>query len=180
MSLRLTDGIITLRKYKKEDLYNRFAAIKENITEISQWLSFCRPDYSENQNLLWYVGYSKNWERQIELPFAIVENETKKYAGECTLNHFNQLHKTANITYWVKKEFTGKGITTRAVKLLAKYGFEKLGLRRIEIFMELNNLASIRVAEKAGAVKEGVLRNRILSNEISKDAIMYSLIPGDL
>ena len=180
MDSQISDDYITLRKYKQEDLSDRFAAIKENLNEISKWLAFCRPDYSEQQNLLWYIAYPKNWKRQIEFPFAIIEKETGKYIGECILNHINHLHKVANITYWIKKEYSGKGLATRAVKLIAKFGFESLGLRRLEIFMEPENIASIRVAEKAGAVKEGVLRNRILANEDSKDAIMYSLIPSDL
>ena len=180
MDNQISDNYITLRKYKQGDLADRYLAIKENLTEISKWLAFCKPDYSEQQNLLWYVAYPKNWKRQIEFPLAIIENETGKYIGECILNHINHLHKVANITYWIKKEFTGKGITTRAVKLIAKFGFENLGLRRLEIFMEPENLASIRVAEKAGAIKEGILRNRVLSGDVSKDAVMYSLIPTDL
>jgi len=180
MDSQISDGYIILRKYNKEDLLNRYSAIKDNLQEISKWLSFCRPDYTETQNLLWYVAYNKNWDNKIEFPFAIIEKESGSYIGECVLNHINHLHKLANVTYWIKKEFTGKGTTTRAVKLAAKFGFEKLELRRIEIFMEPENIASIKVAEKAGAVKEGILRNRIFSNEISKDALMYSLIPGDL
>lgn len=180
MDVKISDDFIILRKYNQEDLFDRYTAIKENLTEISKWLSFCRPDYSENQNLLWYVAYPKNWKRQIEFPFAVIEKNTGRYIGECVLNHINHMHKVANVTYWIKKEYTGKGIATRAVKLIAGFGFQNLDMRRIEIFMEPENSASIKVAEKAGAVKEGILRNRILSNEISKDAILYSLIPGDI
>lgn len=175
-----SDELIILRKYKKEDLYDRFTAIKENLDKISRWLSFCRPDYSEQQNLLWYVAYPKNWKRGIEFPFAIVEKSTGKYIGECVLNHINYKHKVANITYWIKKEFSGKGIATKAVNLIAQFGFNELGLRRLEIFMEPENIASIKVAEKAGAQKEGLLRNRVYSEDQSKDALLYSLIPTDL
>lgn len=180
METMISDEVITLRKYKREDLNERYSAIKENLKEISKWLSFCRPDYTEQQNLMWFVAYPKNWDREIEFPFAVVENESGKYLGECVLNHINHMHKVANITYWIKKDFAGRGLSTRAVKLISKFGFQKLGMRRLEIFMEPENTASIKVAEKAGAVKEGILRNRIYGAEASKDALIYSIIPSDI
>jgi ribosomal-protein-serine acetyltransferase len=63
--------------------------------------------------------------------------------------------------------------------LLAAFGMERAGLTRIEIMAAAGNLASQRVAEKAGARREGVLRNRYLLHGKLHDAVLYSLIPGD-
>ena len=63
--------------------------------------------------------------------------------------------------------------------LAARYAFEKVGLARVEIVIALANRASIRVAEKAGAHYEGVLRNRMVVGSDVFDAHMYSLIPQD-
>ncbi len=68
---------------------------------------------------------------------------------------------------------------TRAVRLLARFGFEELGLGRIEIVAAVGNKASQRVAEKAGAHREGVLRRRLCLHDEYHDAVMYSLIPDD-
>jgi len=66
------------------------------------------------------------------------------------------------------------------VLLVARFGFDELKLRRIEIVAAINNKASQRVAEKAGATREGILRNRLVVRDKVYDAVMFSLIPGDL
>ena len=58
-------------------------------------------------------------------------------------------------------------------------GFEELDLRRIEIVVTLANDASLRVAEKVGARREGVLRRRLMAHGESYDAVMFSLISED-
>ena len=61
----------------------------------------------------------------------------------------------AHIGYWVDKRQANRGITTQAVMMLTEYGFEELGLHRIEINLRPENAASRRVAEKAGYHLEG-------------------------
>jgi len=64
---------------------------------------------------------------------------------------------TANVGYWVRTGQTGQGIATAAVRRVARFGFEDLGLRRLELLVAVDNLASRRVAEKVGATFEGIL-----------------------
>lgn len=64
--------------------------------------------------------------------------------------------------------------------LMARFAFEQIGLHRVEILAAIPNVASQRVAEKTGAVREGVLRNRLLIGGVSQDAVLFSLIPRDL
>ncbi len=61
----------------------------------------------------------------------------------------------ANIGYWIDENHSGQGYMTEAVKILSRFSFEKLGLRRIEINCRPENLASIQVALKAGYQFEG-------------------------
>ena len=61
----------------------------------------------------------------------------------------------AHIGYWIDRNHANKGLTTDAVNTLTRFGFEVLGLHRIEINVRPENDASCRVAEKAGYVFEG-------------------------
>jgi len=61
----------------------------------------------------------------------------------------------------------------------SKGWFEQLNLIRAEIVVAVGNTASLRVAEKAGARREGILRNRMVVREMVYDAVIYSLIPQD-
>jgi ribosomal-protein-serine acetyltransferase len=52
-----------------------------------------------------------------------------------------------------------------------------LKLKRVEITVAVDNQASLRVAEKAGATKEGILRNRVVKSDAPSDAVVFSFIP---
>jgi len=96
------------------------------------------------------------------------------------LNEIRKESRRANLGYWVRTDRTGLGVAVAAAKLLAKWGFEVLGLKRIEITVAVENVRSLRVAEKAGAKREGILRNRLMLHDIPHDAVMHSLIPGEV
>ena len=61
----------------------------------------------------------------------------------------------AHIGYWVAEEYANKGITTKAVEMLSEFSFAKMGLHRIEINLRPENVASQKVAQKAGYHLEG-------------------------
>ncbi len=96
------------------------------------------------------------------------------------MNNLNLLDKVANLGYWVRTSQTQQGIATIATRLLARFGLKELKLNRIEIIAATDNDASQRVAEKAGAIHEGVLRNRLVVHENVYDMVIFSFIPPDL
>jgi ribosomal-protein-alanine N-acetyltransferase len=61
----------------------------------------------------------------------------------------------AHIGYWIDRNYANKGLTTDAVNTLTRFGFEGLGLHRIEINVRPENAASCQVALKAGYQFEG-------------------------
>jgi ribosomal-protein-serine acetyltransferase len=86
---------------------------------------------------------------------------------------------TANVGYWVRTGHTGQGIATAAVRLVARFGFEDLGLLRLELLIAVDNPASRRVAEKVGATFEGVLPAGACGDgelgELESDSYCFSL-----
>ncbi len=90
--------------------------------------------------------------------FAIEING--EFAGYVELHDLNKKYHEhqGSIGYCLNKKFRGKGIVTKAVKLVTSYGFKKYKLKRIEGWCRTFNKASARVLEKAGYKLEGVLR----------------------
>lgn len=82
----------------------------------------------------------------------------------------------ASIGYWLGEKYWGQGIMTTAVKLITKYGFTKLGLRRIYGCVFLFNKASARVLEKAGYKFEGKLRNNTKKGNKLIDDLMFAKV----
>jgi len=79
--------------------------------------------------------------------------------------------------YFVRTSERGRGLAGDLSRLLVQFAFADLRLQRLEILVEPANAASLRVAEKLGAVREGVLRHRLLIHGTPRDAVMFSLLP---
>ena len=85
--------------------------------------------------------------------------------------------ETAEIGYWLGEPFWNRGIATRAVRAFTEWGFADLALRRIFAGVFETNLASARVLEKCGYVREGRLRKSILKDGRVLDELLYAIVP---
>ena len=111
--------------------------------------------------------------------FYVLDSMTNQIVGVAFINQINRTHQTGNLGYVVRTSRTGEGIATAAARFVAQYGFEKLGLQRIEIVVHKDNAPSLKVAEKLGAMREALLRNRVLLHGVPSEAYLHSLIPTD-
>lgn len=171
---------IVLRPHEVRDIDPLFAAIHESIAELSPWLPWCHPGFSREE-LAGFVEVSrKGWLDGSQYQFAILDALTGSALGGISLNHIARSNRLANMGYWVRTSVTGRGVATEAVKLLADYAFRDLGLSRIEIAVIPENVASSRVAERAGAKFEAMTRNRLVMHGIAYDSSLYSLVPNDI
>lgn len=177
---RYTDGRITIRPYQFSDIEASVVAARESSKEVYPWLEWCRADYSRAEAEAWIRSQREAWLAQREFEFAIIDTGTRAFLGGVGVNNLHPTDRFANLGYWVRSLHTGKGVATAAVRLAARFAFEQTALQRLEIVVNLKNRASRRVAEKAGARREGILRNRIFMHGKSHDAVLYSLIPTDL
>ncbi len=176
----LTDGHILLRPFHSSDIDALFEAATESIDEVYPWLPWCHPGYTRGESANWVKWCKKTWTRGYEYNFAITEAESGNLIGGAGLNQINRMHNFANLGYWVRTGHTRHGVATSATRLLARFAFAELKIKRIEILVAVGNHASMRVAEKAGATREGTLRHRIAYENQMLDAVLYSLLPEDL
>lgn len=112
--------------------------------------------------------------------FSLHARDADRCVGFGLLNALHPTHRFANLGYWIRTDEVGRGYATEAVRRLAHFGIETLGLHRIELVIAPENAASLRVAETAGARCEGLLRHRIVMEGQPRDAWMWSLLPPDL
>jgi RimJ/RimL family protein N-acetyltransferase len=96
------------------------------------------------------------------------------------MNFIERVRGRANLGYWIRSSACGRGYATRATRLVTRFGFAVLAFTRVEIVVATANTASLRVAEKAGAQREGVMRNGIIIHGTPTDAVLYSLLPGEV
>ena len=111
--------------------------------------------------------------------FAIEYN--KDFCGIIGLIKQQDVHeKSAELGYWIGEPFWNKGITTKAVKLITDYGFKNLDIVRIYSSVFEYNTASMKVLEKNGYLKEGILKKSIFKNNKFWDEHRYYLLKDKL
>ena len=84
--------------------------------------------------------------------------------------------KSPLIGYWISETLWGRGIMSAAIKLLTTYAFKNLDVIRIQAGVLGNNPRSMRTLEKAGFVKEGILKNSMVKNGVILDEHVYGLV----
>ena len=175
--IELQSATIALRPYCDEDAPLLFAAAVESLESVGRWMPWCHAEYAKSDSIAWIERGRSCWQNGNEYNFALFDR-AGEYLGGAGLNHFNRDHNFANLGYWIRQSRQRAGFAVAAVHCLAKFGFETLRLTRIEIVAAVDNIASRRVAEKAGARFECVARNRLVIHGQSVAAAVYSLIPA--
>ena len=178
--LALRGPTVVLRPPRDDDAGAVCEAVRESVAEVGAWLAWCHPDYDVRDALAWVRGSRDARARGEECAFVIADAANGVVLGGCGLNQVDATNRRANLGYWVRTTATGRGVATEAARLAAEFGLTVLGLGRLEIVVAVGNRASQRVAEKLGAVPEGVLRSRFWVGGDPVDGLLYSLVPADV
>jgi RimJ/RimL family protein N-acetyltransferase len=116
----------------------------------------------------------KRLESQLPLTsFALTVDD--KLVGGIGLILQDDVHRrSAEIGSWLGEDHWGRGIATAAVRTFTRYGFQAFDLLRIYACVFSWNPASMRVLEKAGYVREGVMRQSVVKGEHVLDAVLFA------
>lgn len=146
----LTDGVVLVRVPVEGDAPSVFAACQD--PEISRFIPLPSP-YEWHHAAEWIAGAPEAWRSRTSTPMVVVDATSGDLLGACGLVEMKEDH--AEIGYWVKREARGRGTATRAVLLVTHWALTDLGLSLIELLADVRNVASQRVAEKAGYTRDG-------------------------
>jgi RimJ/RimL family protein N-acetyltransferase len=175
----LSLGDVLIRPLTGDDVLPLYRAVRASIDSLSYWLPWCHADYSEADAAEWIAYSMRAWEARNGFPLGVFDRSGELIGG-VGLSHVDRASNMANVGYWVSAPHRGKGVATTAARLAAHLGFEQLGFTRLEIVVLTENLASHRVATKLGATREAEARNRLMFQGRPADAVVYSLVPGNL
>ncbi|MET3576273.1 GNAT family protein [Bhargavaea ullalensis] len=115
-----------------------------------------------------------------EYSFGIFRADNNRLIGHISLYGIKRLPFLSGfVGYSIDQSETGKGIATEAVRLIVGFGFERAGLHRIEAYVSPNNVGSVRVLEKAGLQREGLLRQLLFINGVWEDHYVYAILEDD-
>ena len=110
--------------------------------------------------------------------FAI-RDERGEFAGLAMAPAIDPVAREVELGYMLAPAARGRGIATRALDDLTRWAFDELGALRAYLIINADNGPSLRVAERCGYVREGVMRSLHLKQDIRVDAALYSRLPSD-
>jgi RimJ/RimL family protein N-acetyltransferase len=126
----------------------------------------------------WVGRYVEGWKDGSRAGFAAVSGDGT-FLGMIGIVDLDLGGREGEIGYVVAREARGRGIAQRALRLVTDWALGDLGLQRVELHIDPANAASIRVAERCGYLREGVLRSLHFKGEQRGDVVMFALLPGD-
>jgi RimJ/RimL family protein N-acetyltransferase len=165
----LGDGVVSLRPADERDL----AAIESGITdpEVIRW--FGHPKLSAREVLDLNRG---RWLDGSGPTFAICGADDR-CLGHVWINVGSD--SAGAVGYWLLPEARGRGFATRAVRLICDWAFQDLALPGLRLLTEPENLASQRVAERAGFRRQGEPPSKAEKDGSGRERVVYLLTAGD-
>jgi RimJ/RimL family protein N-acetyltransferase len=135
--------------------------------------------YPEGAAAAWIQTHQPAFEKETEVVFAITHSGMGSLIGAVSLLEISRSHARAELGYWVAVDYWSQGLCTEAVRCLIDYAHRELRISRIVAQCLARNTASARVMEKAGLLREGVLRQHINHHGKVEDVYVYGLnLPG--
>jgi [ribosomal protein S5]-alanine N-acetyltransferase len=162
---------LVLRAVSEDDIDAVFAFASDPlVAEHTSWLAHQTRDESAAQVARWLARY-----RSAEpVPWGIEQREDRQLVGRIGFLWWQGY--TAELAFALSRQYWNQGYMTEALREVLRFGFETMGLNRIQATCNASNVASSRVMEKAGLTCEGVLREHIHSKGAFHDRKMYSIL----
>jgi RimJ/RimL family protein N-acetyltransferase len=164
---------LTLRPFVLDDAWDveRLAGVRE-IADTT--LNIPHP-YPVGAARAWIEGHPPAWADNSAATFAIVETKTGKLVGAVGLT-IKREHRRAELGYWIARDRWNNGYATESSERLLDFGFDYLGLHRIEARHFLRNPASGQVMQKLGMQQEGVERDWAIKGDRYETLVVYSIL----
>jgi [ribosomal protein S5]-alanine N-acetyltransferase len=127
--------------------------------------------------IVWWSNRIKN---RKALRWAITfQGAEDQLVGTCGFSELDKPNHLAEIGIDIMRLYWGKGIATEATRAMINFGFRVMQLNRIETWVSVENIGSLKVIRKAGFQTEGILRARRFWQGSYQDVEMFGLLKND-
>jgi [ribosomal protein S5]-alanine N-acetyltransferase len=168
---------LRLRELLKEDA----KAVHEYSSdpEVTRYMNWGPNTEEDTNRFIQRSIASQNEQPRMNFTFAMVLKSEDKLIGGCGVYVSNPINREALLGYVLHRGYWGRGYATETASALVEFGFNKLKLHRIFATCDPKNVASVRVLEKVGMQKEGLLRENYLVRGKWRDSLLFAIIEND-
>lgn len=157
---RIETERLQLRCWSPGDAPLLDAAIRASLDHLRPWMPWAADEPRSTEERIAFLRRSRgNFDLGVDLTYGILDPAGTEVLGGCGL-HDRLGPGALEIGYWIRAGRTGAGLAREAAGALTRVGFEVMGLERIEIHCDPDNLASSRVAARLGYHHEATLERR--------------------
>ena len=135
--------------------------------------------YPDGSAETWIATHQSQFDAGDGVTFGIVHKGPDQLIGAMGLS-IRQDHARAKLGYWVGKPYWNQGYCTEAASAIVRYGFDELGLNRIQALHFSTNPASGRVMQKIGMSYEGCFREYVRKGGVFYDLEAYAILRQDV
>jgi [ribosomal protein S5]-alanine N-acetyltransferase len=171
----ITSQRLLLRQFVDSDIQNVFQGLSDPEIIKYYGVSYKTLDETKEQ-MKFFADLEKEG---TGIWWAVCSLDNKTFYGAGGLNNLSKEHKKAEIGFWLLTNYWGQGILKEAMPLICEYGFNKLGLHRIEGFVETDNLNCKKAIEKLDFKHEGTMRDCEIKNGKFVSVDIYSKLKTD-
>lgn len=170
-----------LRLPRQSDYRQWFAIRAESRSFLQPWEPTWRHDeLTEASFRARVTRNSQEFSSGLAVPMFLFRRDDMALLGGITIGYIRRgAAQSCMIGYWMGERHAGQGHMFAALRLVVPYVFSGLQLHRIEAACIPDNWKSIRLLQKAGFEREGLLRKYLKINGEWRDHILYSLLAGD-
>lgn len=172
----LSDGVVLLRLPAESDVRELTEACRD--PDISRYTTV-PSNYKPSHAVEWIQRGLAGVAAGADLHTVIADARDGRLLGTISLHEINRPAGRCASGYFTAPWARGRGVATRALRLITAFAFDELHLHRVEVTIEPENVASLRVARAAGFTEEGLLRSYMPVSGRRRDMIMLSLLAAD-
>jgi ribosomal-protein-alanine N-acetyltransferase len=172
----LTTSRLLLRQIQPEDAEDLFAILSD---EESMEFYGHEPQQSLDETKELIRQIEERYDRKEALRWGITLQGEERLIGSCSLFHFDACFDCAETGYELNHAFWGKGIMTEAMSTILTFGFNELGLHRVEAIIDIANERSKNLLLKFGFNYEGNLRQRFHFRDQFLDEHFFGLLKDE-
>jgi len=174
----LAGGGVLLRPWRDADADGIVLAVAD--PEIPRFTRVPQP-YGRRDALAFLASQEPMRRRGEHLGLALVDPaDPGPVLGSLSLLRPHWEHGRVEIGWWIAAPARGRGLATAGARLLSRWALAELGVARIDCYVDVDNLASQRVAERAGFLRDGVLRSWQEHRGERRSLVSYGLLAEDL
>lgn len=173
---RINGDKVNLRIVTKADALTIYRNIADK--DISRFTHI--PDPYKLEDAYDFIRFThRQRRRKTGYHFGLENKDDGEIIGGINLENICEVNRKGEIGYWLAKPYWGKGIMVEAINLMLEFCFTKVKLHRVQAHVFPDNAGSIRVLEKTGFKREGLIREGFTQRGIHVDVYLYAILEDE-